>query len=92
MSYRVSVEEAISSVTVTPIATNGSLPEDLTVLNGQLIFTARSNCDNCTEKELWKTDGTEDGTVLIKDIADGMGLHRLPSVTAIMVYTTVFYI
>lgn len=50
-----------------------SYPQNLTNINGTLYFTAD---DNIHGRELWKTDGTEDGTVMVKDI-----LEALPSST-----------
>lgn len=38
------------------------------VYNGELYFFAN---DNIHGKELWKTNGTEEGTVLVKDIREG---------------------
>lgn len=45
-----------------------SSPEQLTLLNGEIIFSAD---DKISGRELWKTDGTESGTKMIKDIKDG---------------------
>lgn len=45
--------------------TAGSEPTNLFGLNGALYFSAN---DSNTGFELWKTDGTEGGTVLVKDI------------------------
>lgn len=47
---------------------NGSDPNDFTVINGTLYFTATSNLYG---RELWKTDGTNAGTELVKDINPG---------------------
>jgi ELWxxDGT repeat protein len=47
---------------------NGSFPENLTVLNNKLYFTAN---DGVNGRELWVTDGTEKGTQLLKDIIPG---------------------
>ena len=46
----------------------GSSPNGFTLFNDELYFSAY-DADNGTE--LWKTDGTEDGTVLVKDIYPG---------------------
>jgi ELWxxDGT repeat protein len=43
-------------------------PDNLTNVNGTLFFTA----DDCIHgKELWKSDGTDTGTVMVKDIWPG---------------------
>ena len=47
---------------------NGSEPKYLTDVNGTLFFTAT---DGLKGTELWKSDGTEAGTVLVKDIRLG---------------------
>lgn len=47
-----------------------SYPYDLTVAAGQLFFVAN---DGVHGVELWKTDGTESGTVLVRDILPGIG-------------------
>lgn len=48
----------------------GSHPSNLTVVNNTLFFTANDGATNHGE-ELWKTDGTEAGTVMVKDIWAG---------------------
>lgn len=50
-------------------AFSGSDPNQLTVTGTTLFFRARDN--NLTGNELWKTDGTSAGTVLVKDINPG---------------------
>ncbi len=47
-----------------------STPFRFFVLNGELQFTAD---DGVAGFELWKTDGTPAGTVLLKDISPGAG-------------------
>jgi ELWxxDGT repeat protein len=47
---------------------DGSEPSELTNVNGTLFFIAR---DQAHGHELWKSDGTEAGTVLVKDILPG---------------------
>ena len=49
-------------------AEKGSSPQELTAVGGTLLFTAD---DGTTGRELWTTNGTEDGTVQVADIADG---------------------
>jgi ELWxxDGT repeat protein len=46
-----------------------SNPQNLTNVNGTLVFTAN---DGSTGVELWKSDGTKNGTVLVKDIVSGI--------------------
>lgn len=48
----------------------GSHPANLTVVGNTLFFTADNGATNNGE-ELWKTDGTEAGTVMVKDIKPG---------------------
>jgi ELWxxDGT repeat protein len=61
-------------------------PDSLTRVGGTLFFTAD---DGTHGPELWKSDGTRSGTVLVKDIApratgDGPGYGRAPgSLTAV---------
>ncbi|WP_299415484.1 ELWxxDGT repeat protein, partial [Acaryochloris sp. IP29b_bin.148] len=50
-----------------PASSNAS---DFTEFNGQLFFTAN---DGTTGNELWVTDGTAEGTQLLKDIRPGEG-------------------
>ena len=38
-------------------------------MNGELFFSATD--DSIHGNELWKTDGTEEGTTMVKDIRDG---------------------
>ena len=47
---------------------NGSLPGNLTVVGNTLYFTAREETNG---NELWKSDGTTDGTILVADIMPG---------------------
>jgi len=49
---------------INPGSTNSS-PTGFTVFNGALYFVA---ADATTGNELWKTDGTDAGTVRVKDI------------------------
>src|SRR5262249_43915428 len=54
---------------------NSSNPMELTNVNGELFFTAD---DGVHGRELWESDGTEAGTVLVKDINPG-GASSSPS-------------
>lgn len=44
---------------------NNSNPQNFTLVNGNLYFSAS---DNFNKSEIWKTDGTAGGTTLVKDI------------------------
>jgi ELWxxDGT repeat protein len=55
---------------ILPGATSGPLPSWLTPFNGALVFTAY---DAAQGNELWRSDGTPAGTVLLKDIHPGSG-------------------
>lgn len=46
----------------------GSFPHQFKIVNGTLFFVAT---DSAHGAELWKTDGTEAGTVMVKDINPG---------------------
>lgn len=50
------------------IGSESSYPEYLTEVNGMLYFVATSDTYG---RELWKTDGTQAGTVIVKDIDPG---------------------
>ena len=52
-----------------------SSPYNLTNVNNTLFFTAY---DGANGQELWKSDGTETGTVLVKDIYTGEGNSSYP--------------
>src|SRR5262249_7365029 len=47
---------------------NSSFPSSLTAVNGTLFFSAD---DGANDTELWRSDGTAAGTVLVKDIFPG---------------------
>jgi len=53
----------------------GSYPRHLTDVNGVLFFTACSAEDGFGQEdcELWKSDGTAEGTVRVKDVLPGNG-------------------
>jgi ELWxxDGT repeat protein len=49
-------------------STESSSPSGLTSLNGRVLFSAKTSDYG---RELWSTDGTEAGTLLLKDLAPG---------------------
>jgi trimeric autotransporter adhesin len=53
-----------------------TVPINMTDLNGTLYFTVS---DNVHGRELWKSDGTAAGTVLVKDIRTGSSPSMFPS-------------
>src|SRR5262249_56515306 len=53
----------------------GAYPQNHTVVNGTLFFTAN---DGVNGTELWKSDGTAAGTVLVKDIRPGNSPYGFP--------------
>src|SRR5262249_47723603 len=57
---------------------NSSNPEQLTSVNGTLFFVAN---DGTHGRELWRSDGTEGGTTLVKDISAGSSIGNLESLT-----------
>ena len=61
--------ELLVDATTTP-ERGGSNPAQLTVVGDVTFFVATTPT---TGAELWKTDGTEAGTVLVKDIRGGRG-------------------
>lgn len=64
---------------------NSSNPAGFTVFNNEIYFSAYVGGDfngpNFTGGELWKTDGTEQGTVLVKDIEPGPGGYGASELT-----------
>ena len=61
---------SISMVQDINARTLSSFPEALTEVAGTVFFIA---ADPVVGRELWKTDGTSEGTVLVKDIYPGAG-------------------
>src|SRR5688572_28205318 len=65
---------------------SGSNPSNFTNVGGTIFFTAT---DPERGTELWKTDGTGAGTVVVKDINQGSGSSSPSYLTAIG--TTVYF-
>jgi ELWxxDGT repeat protein len=65
---------------------NSSYPASLTNVNGTLFFTAYEPTDG---RELWKSDGTSKGTVLVTDIDPGAGSSSPVNLT--IVNNTLFF-
>lgn len=63
-----------------------SAPQKLTAVNGILYFTADNGLHG---RELWRSDGTPDGTYLVKDIyADGpLSPQQLTAVSPLLYFT-----
>lgn len=59
---------------------NDSDPENLTVVNGTLFFTAN---DGTAGEELWKSDGSAVGTTLVRNIRSGAGSASPAQFTAV---------
>ncbi len=55
----------VADIFTPPLPTFGSIPSQLADVHGTLYFSAN---DGIHGRELWKSDGTEAGTVLVKDI------------------------
>ena len=53
------------------------IPANLTNVGGTLFFTAN---DGVNGTELWKSDGTAAGTVMVKDINAGQRAVRIPRI------------
>lgn len=56
------------------LSTVGSYPESLSAFGELLLFSGNSGSDN----ELWKSDGSDSGTVLVKDINPGSDFSSYP--------------
>ncbi len=65
--------------TLTPSAREGSYPRDFVAVGSTRFFIAG---DALHGFELWKSDGTPGGTVLVRDIAPGSETHSINQLTA----------
>lgn len=68
--------EMVKDIRQDPEPRYSSYPYFLTVVDGTLFFQAN---DGTTGVELWKSDGTEGGTTLIKDIFPGVDPDSKPN-------------
>ena len=76
-----------SSGTSTPAVGVPLYPRQLTNVNGTLFFTANVGASG---SELWRSDGTEAGTVLVKDIYPGSASsspYQLTNVNGTLFFT-----
>jgi len=73
--------DGVSTVQVKDIrpGTSGSFPQYLTEYNGDVYFVAN---DGTNRNELWKSDGTESGTILVKDIATGNSSSQIQNLVS----------
>ncbi|MBX3411710.1 MAG: hypothetical protein KF708_03240 [Pirellulales bacterium] len=72
--------------------TASSSPGNLTNVGGTLFFTAIVTTDGANDRELWKSDGTETGTVRVKDINPGTASSspdNLMNVEGVLFFTAV---
>src|SRR5690606_12002506 len=60
----------------TPTGTASSAVDNLVAIGGVLYFTAN---DGTNGVELWKSNGTTTGTVLVKNIAAAVGISSTPA-------------
>ena len=74
-------------MTISIRARSTSYPHNLTNLNGTLAFSAN---DATHGYEVWKSDGTTEGTVLVDDINSGISgsaAYRLTNVSGTLFFT-----
>ncbi len=73
--------------TISPTANgdpNNSNPNNLTDVNGTLFFGAYASTGS---RQLWKSNGTAEGTVLVGDIFDGNSLNNFTNVNGTLFFT-----
>jgi ELWxxDGT repeat protein len=69
------VEDAVPGGGIGP-GTDGSTPQELEDVNGILFFAAD---DGTNGTELWRSDGTPEGTTIVEDAVPGGGLRSTPA-------------
>lgn len=80
------VKDSFAGTNTTNGNPNSASPASLTNVNGTLYFTASGTS---SEYELWKSNGTEAGTVLVKDInsvSDSYGASYLTNVNGVLYF------
>ncbi|NVN91578.1 MAG: hypothetical protein HXX11_13385 [Desulfuromonadales bacterium] len=60
-----------------------AIPDNLTNVNGTLYFTAWNTWDTPHHDQIWKSDGTAAGTVVVKDLPDDYGFTSVGSLTSV---------
>jgi ELWxxDGT repeat protein len=76
----------VGDINTTPVPWSSSYPHSLTEMNGVLYYAAD---DGITGSELWRSDGTEQGTYQVKDIAagaPGSGPAELTNVNGVLYF------
>ena len=76
----------VKDITAAPIRASTQSPKDLVAIGNVIYFTAD---DGSTGRELWRSDGTPNGTSQITDIVPGTGDASPGNLTA--VGTTLFF-
>lgn len=76
MVRNIAIENPDNPDTEPDLAVDSS-PQELTVFNGMLCFSATDGLFGPEHygRELWRSDGTESGTVVVKDIGQGIGRY-----------------
>lgn len=67
-----------------------SSPQNLIVMKRRLYFMARDNEDNASNYELWTSDGTENGTFMVRNIHETPGWGSYPAAFTIFNGTLYF--
>jgi len=60
----------VRAIVPSNLETSGSSPDRFGIMGDHFYFTAKSSCSSSRCANLWKSDGTEDGTVALTDFDD----------------------